>query len=81
MQLKRLLEFFQDGEGLLSSTRLAFLSTILLVLAVWGYTSFHTKTIQPLDNSIVYLVTALMAGKVGQSFAENKTPSQRAGIV
>lgn len=74
MQFKRLLEFFQDGDGLLSSTRLAFLSTIFLVLTVWGYASLHSKTVVPLDNSVVYLVTALMAGKVGQSFAENKKP-------
>ena len=72
MQFKRIFEFFQDDNGTLSSTRLAFLSTIFAVLGVWVYNCIRSHMIQPLDSSIVYLVTALMAGKVGQAFAENK---------
>lgn len=70
---RKLLEFVQDETGFLSATRLAFLLTISAVLGVWLMDCWHQKKMVPLDNSAVYLVLTLMAGKVGQSFAERPT--------
>jgi hypothetical protein len=68
------LELLQDDTGLLSATRLAFLVTIFAVLGVWLCDCWHQKRMVALDNSVVYLVLTLMAGKVGQSYAERPVP-------
>lgn len=71
MNLGRFLEFFQDDTKALSSTRLAFLSTVFAVLAAWLFQCYNEGKLAPIDQSILYLIGILMMGKVSQSFGEN----------
>jgi hypothetical protein len=70
--MSRLVEFLQDDTKALSATRLAFLTTLVSVLGVWLFSCWHAKAMVPIDTSAIYLVGTMMAGKVGQSFADNK---------
>lgn len=69
--MKRIFEFLQDDTGLLSATRLAFLTTVFSVLTAWLLQCFTEKKVVPIDQSVIYLVGVLMVGKVSQSFSEN----------
>jgi hypothetical protein len=68
--MKNLSSFFEDNNGGLSATRLAFLLWAVGVLAVWIYSSIKNATLQPVDNSITTILGILMTGKVVQRFGE-----------
>jgi hypothetical protein len=64
-------QFFQDGSGSYSATRLAFLLWAVGVLAVWTYESITKNALQPVDNTVTTILGVLMTGKVVQSFSPN----------
>ena len=60
-----------DGEN--SSSRLAVLSTLFVVLLFWGLCSWRTGTVQDIPNGVLALVAVVVGGKVGNSvFVEKK---------
>jgi hypothetical protein len=63
-------EFFQDGEGQFSATRLGFLLWVIGVLVVWAVESISTRTLQSIPDSVTTIIGVLMAGKVVQNFGE-----------
>ncbi len=69
-------QFFKDETGQFSANRLVFLSGFYAFLILWITQSFHEKKVVPIDNSVIYLLVVLMAGKVGQSFTENIKPPE-----
>jgi hypothetical protein len=62
--------FLQDGDGNLSSTRLAFLLWGAGVLVVWMYVSFKTTLLAGIPPEVVTVLGVLMTGKVVQKFGE-----------
>ncbi len=68
-----LLEFFQEDNGGLSATRLAFLLWVAGVLTVWIISSLTNGKLQPIDSSVTTILGILMAGKVVQKFGEKPT--------
>jgi hypothetical protein len=64
-------QFFQDGSGSYSSTRLAFLLWAMGVLTVWVYESITTYTLAQIDTTVVTILGVLMMGKVVQSYSPN----------
>ena len=74
--MKRLNEFFLDGDGInLSMTRLLLFLWSLGVLISWFYISFQTKTLAPVPESIIIILGIFITGKITQKFAEEKTSS------
>ncbi|MHA6881538.1 hypothetical protein [Ralstonia pseudosolanacearum] len=73
----RISEFFKDGSGAYSATRLGFVFWVFGVLIVWIYLSI-TNPCEPqkIDSTVVTLLGILMGGKVVQSFSPNDGPSQ-----
>lgn len=66
----RICQFFQDGSGQLSATRLAFLLWVLGSLGISAYLAIIGAQHEfKLDGSIVTLLGILMTGKVVQSFS------------
>lgn len=61
-----------EQNGKLSATRIAFLAWSLGLLLIWGYTSFHQKSLVAIDQSITTILATLTAGKVVQRFGENR---------
>ena len=67
----KLAEFFKDGTGSYSATRLAFILWSCGVLAVWIVESVSKGVLQPVDNTVMTILGILMTGKVVQSFSPN----------
>ncbi len=73
----RFLEFFQESNGRLSSTRLAFLLWAIGVLVTWMFDSMITShELQEIPPSIITLMGILMTGKVVQKTVEHKPPEE-----
>ena len=68
----KLLEFFKDGDGLYSSTRLMMLMWNACVASVWVYMSIKTGVIAQIDLGVLGALGIAQAAKVTQSFSENK---------
>lgn len=66
----KLYEFFQEDNGHLSSTRLAFLFWTIGVLVVWSISSLRGTGLAELPESIEIIIGLLMSGKVVQKFGE-----------
>ena len=66
-------EFFQENNGTLSATRLAFLIWAFGVLVVWGIPSIRHEKLEPIPESVVVVIGMLMTGKVVQKFSESST--------
>ena len=64
-------QFFKDGNGAFSATRLAFLAWSFGVLVAWIYVSWQKQALQGLDSSLLTVLGILMTGKVAQSFSPN----------
>jgi hypothetical protein len=77
--MSKFLEFFQDGDGLLSATRLSFLLWVIGLLVVWVIESISNKTLQAIPESVAAIIGVLMTGKVVQSFSENS--ASKSGII
>lgn len=69
--MSKISEFFQDGDGMLSATRLGFLLWVIGLLLVWVSTSLSQGVLQSVPESVAAIVGVLMTGKVVQSFGEN----------
>lgn len=76
MKEKKILQFFQDGSGQFSATRLAFLAWIFGALVVWSANSFQAREIQDIPDSVTVLVGILMTGKVAQKANEASGSNQ-----
>lgn len=61
----------QDQDGGYSMIRLVLSAWSLGVLAVWIYSSLLQKTLAPIPDMVVVLLSALTTGKVVQRFGEN----------
>jgi hypothetical protein len=70
------LQFFQESNGRLSSTRLAFLLWAIGVLVTWMSNSLTTGELHPIPESIIALMGILMTGKVVQKTVEEKVPEK-----
>ena len=57
--MKRFLEFFQDGDGALSSTRLAFIAWTLGALGVWVYVSVDGKALAALPDGLAWFLLVI----------------------
>lgn len=66
----RLLEFFEDDTGRLSSMRLLFLGWGVGALIVWSFLSIKSKTLLELPISITMFISSLVAGKIVQNYTE-----------
>uniref|UniRef100_Q3AP51 Uncharacterized protein n=1 Tax=Chlorobium chlorochromatii (strain CaD3) TaxID=340177 RepID=Q3AP51_CHLCH len=84
--MKKWQQFLQDGSGVFSSTRLAFLLWVVGTLVVWIFGCIEVinahatldmagkiKAIQfpVIPENVMLIIGALMTGKVWQSFSEN----------
>jgi hypothetical protein len=69
----RLLEFFQEGSGNLSSTRLVMIAWALTILTVWAIASCKAYTLAPIPESVITMFGISILGKVSQRFSEGKT--------
>jgi hypothetical protein len=72
----KILEFFKDDTGALSSQRLVFLTGFLTFLIMWITQSVHELKVAAIDNSVLYFLVILMTSKVGQSFTDNIKPPE-----
>lgn len=73
----KFLEFFKDGSGSYSATRLGFVIWVFGVLVVWIYLSITNPCdSQKIDGTVVTILGILMSGKVVQSFSPNDGPQQ-----
>lgn len=70
MNNTKALSFLEDNSGGFSATRLAFLLWAIGVLAVWIWCSFKNCELQPIDESVRWILGILMTGKVVQRFGE-----------
>lgn len=73
--MKRILEFFQDGDKQLSSTRLAFLGMSATIGLVWAYVSVTNKKVEEIPPGVAALAATYMLGKVWQ-MRDEKTPKE-----
>jgi len=64
--------FLQEKEGVLSSTRLAFILWVAAVLIVWVVVSVKALALQAIPESVIIVIFTLMTGKVIQKFGEGK---------
>jgi hypothetical protein len=55
-----------DDAGNASSTRLAMLMALAVVMVVWAVVSIYRNDLQPIPESVVTLLTILIVGKVAQ---------------
>lgn len=65
-------QFFEDGDGNLSSTRLGFLLWTVGVLAVWVSASLHGHMAE-IPTSVQVVLGIYSAGKVTQRAIEGKS--------
>ena len=59
-----------DAGGNVSSIRLAMLLGLLIVLGAWAVVSVQHGVLEPLPDSVFWLLTVLTGAKVGQKFIE-----------
>lgn len=72
--MKSLSQFFKDGTGALSATRLVFVSWLIIPLIIWCVFCCIKGKLEELPQAYIYIVGLLTSGKVTQSFAENQAP-------
>lgn len=65
---------FSDNSGGISSYRVLLFGVVLLVMAVWAFVAFHSKSMPDIPSGVQVVLSALIAGKVTQRFGE-KTES------
>ena len=68
------MNMIQDGTGSTSSMRIVMLLWFLLLLLGVGYLVITKGAFPDIPQSLVEITIFILAGKVGQSFAENKAP-------
>ncbi len=71
--MTKILQFFQDDTGALSSMRLTLIVWLVGGLAVWIYASIKSGTVCDIPSGVTATFGVLAAGKVGQSFSEKET--------
>lgn len=70
----KILQFFQEDNGVLSAIRLAFISWTFGLLIVWMNSSIQHKRVDEVPASVVALITVFMTGKVSQKIVEQNIP-------
>jgi hypothetical protein len=65
-----LAEFFQEGNGAMSMTRLVLFISIVIVLGVWAYVSIRAGEMKDVPLGVVTLVGLSYGVKLGQKFGE-----------
>lgn len=68
-KIKTLREFFTDSDGMLSSTRLVMVISVVFFFANWAYSVITTGEFNP-SPELTGFVTFTVFGKVIQSFSE-----------
>ena len=76
MKKHKLSEFFEDQDGSLSATRLAFLLWAIGVLVVWAKASWGKAELAGINENVLWVLAVLMTGKVVQKFRETEAPAQ-----
>jgi hypothetical protein len=66
----KLMQMLSEGDGQLSSMRVAMMLAMVMPLLVWTYLSLRTGTMVDMPGWVVTLQAAATAGKVAQKFAE-----------
>jgi hypothetical protein len=66
----KLNEFFQENNEKFSLTRLILFVWVFCILGVWAYVAIKTKTVPPLDSSMITMVAILLTGKIAQKYVE-----------
>ncbi len=66
---------FQDGKGNVSSMRVVWSFTIVVIIATWAYISIVANQLQSFSTGDALWITALFGGKVSQSWVEAKYSS------
>ena len=71
--MKKLLEFFQESNGTLSSTRLCFVGFAVVLTLTWAYTSLtaEPRALQSIPWDVAAILGMLMTGKVMQKSKES----------
>ena len=69
--ISKMLRFFKDKAGNLSSMRLMMVGIIGLVMGVWAYLSITSQSLVEIPTGVVSVILAAITGKVVQtSFGE-----------
>ena len=83
MKKHKFSEFFEDQDGSLSATRLAFLLWAIGVLVVWAKASWVRSgadscgcSLADINDNVLWVLAVLMTGKVVQKFKETEAPAQ-----
>jgi len=66
----KILQFIQEDNGQLSSTRLLFVVWGFTLLGIWAYLSVAKGAIQPIDVTVVGAFSSLGLVKVAQKYGE-----------
>jgi len=72
--MKTILSFLGDGEGNMSSMRLALLYIVFSIMTAWWMISIRSNTMIPIDWSQLAALIAAFTAKTVQSRAENTLP-------
>ena len=76
-----LAQFFQDGDGLSSSTRLAFLTWSLGVFIIWALACITSKSLVSIPQTVVEMSMVFISGKVTGSWVESINTNNSLPIV
>lgn len=68
---------FQDHEGNLSSTRIVWAISVLLIVITWSYVCIKNGQLHSFTTGDALWIATLFGGKVGQSFVERKFPKDK----
>ena len=72
----KILEFFQDNSGGLSSSRLILIAWAFGILVPWIYLSVKSAALQPVPESVITMFGVAVAGKTVQRFGEKEEPDK-----
>lgn len=71
--------FLQDGSGNNSSMRLIVFLSVAVILGIWAKICWVNNAMEPMPTEIAAVLGMFIAGKVGQSWVENKPPAEKVG--
>ena len=66
-----LTQALSDGDGNISSVRLALLLTLLLTLTPWAIVCIHNWQIADLPEGVRWVIGIVAGGKLAQNFTES----------
>lgn len=74
--MTKLLSILDDGTGSLSSMRVALLIWTVGPFVVWAWTSYQAKAPQPIPESVLLAMGAVLSGKCLQNVSERPADKQ-----